>query len=251
LYSSLYSSDLILSDLDTILRKKPFNEGTPFRYSSAFSNASVALSLKEKSRLIYNLMDRKQDNTLDLVREGAVGSRYSITNLENGLTRSYHYKYFETHDNINTVGIFNTNQNVINYDRLFSFNGTYIDQFDSRIIHQLTTPTYVDANNYYQDGDLGKTKKRMDRNGITKFMTKNRLEINVPGMVFLLGDINTAVGNQISVEVLKNNPAADDSKSLIDVKKSGDYVMTRKKHLFSRKGHIVSLLGVKITNLRP
>ena len=90
------------------------------------------------------------------------------------------------------------------------------------------------------------------KNYFLQLMQKNIYNIFVPGLVFLL-NAKMTVGTQIAIEVFKNSPEPRPGLGkdmLIDEKRSGNYVILAKRHIFDivEETHNVSLEVSRISN---
>ena len=82
-------------------------------------------------------------------------------------------------------------------------------------------------------------------------LMKNNMELLLPGLKFLTGDVRTSVGNQISIMIIKND-LSDDVYDKVDNKRSGDFIINTKRHIFNvvEQSHTVSLSCSRISNRR-
>jgi hypothetical protein len=247
LYSSLISSSLILNDLDTILQSDPFNRNAPFIYSQAFTNIAESTKVIDRARAVLSVKREREDEVLRLIRRGVVGSNYSLTRVGEDRTDRFHFNIKNVYDKLNNTGILNPVQNRINYDRKFSINDKLVTEYNSKYIHQLSLPVFVNENNYYDDLDVGMLKTRFNSHAIKNILTKNVINIVTPGLLFLASDVNSSVGTQFSFTSLTTSPNPTRSATtMIDQKVSGDYIMFTKRHLFKQESHKVSLLGARL-----
>lgn len=256
LYSTMFSDDLVLADLETIMEREAWNRGNPFIYSAAFSNAVAREDIATQSRIIYNYTVQSFDDTLKNIQEGAVGASVAVTDLSLSRTMQGHFSGLNTLDRLIQEDTISAPQDVLPIDEQFTYENLLLSDYDSKMFHFVVGATYDQHLNYYEEDTLevSKYKNRVASQAIKKLLMKNPVEIVVPGMEFLHRNMLSTVGNNIEISIMKNIPPDQSTQSFpLDSRRTGDYVIFTKCHMFSvtSKSHRVSMGLAKLTNLRP
>lgn len=256
LYSTMFSDDLVLADLETIMEREAWNRGKPFIYSAAFSNAVAREDIATQSRIIYNYTVQSFDDTLKNIQEGAVGASIAVTDLSLSRTTQGHFSGVNTLNRLVEENTISAPQDVLPIDEEFTYENLLLSDYDSKMFHFVVGATYDQHLNYYEEDTLevSKYKNRVASQAIKKLLMKNPVEIIVPGMEFLRRNMLSTVGNTIEVSIMKNVPPDQGTQNFpLDSRRTGDYVIFTKCHMFSvtSKSHRVSMGLAKLTNLRP
>lgn len=249
LFSTFQSDDYYLVNLDSILKDEPANKGLPFIYSSAYVN-KPELSIANKSRNIQSLRMPYQDDTLNFAKMGYFGSDYSITKLDANKSENYHHSIVDVYNKLGSEDILDTTQTKAIVDDNFNLNDRRLQSYNSKFFHQLSFSTFEDKKNYYEEQDFSVTKNRLFSKTLLNLMHKSSIEINVPGLLFLLEKV-LGVGVNIDVSILSNDVNKENGSPLEDKKYSGTYMIFNKRHLFSFRGgvplHTVALKLCRLT----
>jgi hypothetical protein len=259
LYSSLYTNDMILADLDTILGRTPFNRAEPFQYDQSVANDKEN-SVLLQARSIYQLESDNQEDTLLLSELGALGSDFTTTNMTDGNEIAYDHDVNKVYRQLLNASVLPPDQDNVLLDNIFVADPSGTDQrklsqFSSRKFSQIgggkTFPYQQDISNWTFETDPNAYKLKMFKYAIEQLLLKNTVNIIVPGLKFLTRDVTTSVGSQISLVVYKNE-IVDETTNPVDNKKSGDYIMLAKKHVFNITdvSHTVQITCARIANRR-
>ena len=250
LFSSFTSDKLYLIDLETILKAPSLNPNYPYIYSTAWTNKQVS-SVLNQGRAIETLKFNYQDDTLNFAKKGYFGSDYSITALDNNNTKTYHHNILDVYEKLNAEDILEASQTKEIVDRSFVLNNDLLQNYNGRNFHQLSFSTYEDTKNYYEEQDFSVTKNRLTNKALLNLLHKETIEINLPGLTFLINDKDVGAGKNISVNILNDNINQQSGEIIIDKKHSGAYMIYNKRHLFSKRGnaprHVVSLKLCRLT----
>ena len=265
--SSMYSDNLLLTDLQTIISSEPFNVDRPFTYSQASANQSPNDNdIESQALTIYSYEHNGADDTLSMALSGAMGSRYKNLDTSTGAV-------YDTH--INTVGRFDT---LIENDIIKrGYRSTSIDlefiadpqgidlktitEYDTKHIVEVSSapyPTIYDAssnivikgvNGFNQEDYQSFNELRTVRDNFFGHLLKNVYTIHIPGIMFTYYNINLSVGNLIEVEVYKNDVEAK-TTDVVDSRRSGNYVMLARRHIFDFQAdrHNVSIDIARVSN---
>jgi hypothetical protein len=142
------------------------------------------------------------------------------------------------------------------YDAEATFAGKNVGQYSAATITNIvTTGTHSSSpageedltrsyNEYvYKDFHNLKIKAKAFRN----YLHKASLIIEVPGKNFILKDHNMSISNKIDVRFVKN--VGHNNNLMLDIKKSGSYLIYAAKHSFSPGGDGAFTTALEITKL--
>lgn len=259
LYSTMYSDDLFLTDLDTINSSDPITND-PFVYSQSVANEPDNDLMKQALSIIYVKADNREDTML-LAELGAISSLYNITDMSDG-------EFLQTPFNINELmgqlegqGIISSNQNIPLVDNTFIPDQTGNDnrtiaEYYSKRFHQVaggkTYPYEPQINNWTAENDPFSYKLRLNAYVQKQLLFKNTLDVMLPGILFMSAQSTMSVGRTIDLitfksEIDTSNVAQRDNKL------SGRFIIMSKRHIFNcaEFRHTVSLSCSRITDERP
>lgn len=253
-YSTFVNDNLFLADLETILLRTPFNENRPFIFSQSQTNARTGNDFLKQSYSIYNVDQPNVDDTLLLAELGGISSIYTNINTTTGEVRSTRSVIFDAINRLKYIGVIPEND-VIPIDQVFipdpsGDNERKLVDYVSRHFHEVSASTYP-----YNSGTTNWTEEtqqeyflRVQKYALQQLLLKNTQRITVPGFWFLKNDPRTTVGNLININVFKNNPEAETGDT-IDPKRSGNFMMTAKRHTFniSEYKHLCTIECVRLT----
>ena len=253
LFSSLGYKERILTDLESILERDPFNKGKPFIYSvgsTPLAGIQGDLTPEQKALIVSDYSSGRLERTLDMAKLGAIGSNYSHLDVNTGELMNAQINMKEEYEKLATLGILPADQNVIPIDTRFR-ESTDPDGLRTDPLEEYTSRKYFTFSmNAFAEASLegfygGETTKRLSiiKNNFIKYMFRNPHTITVPGLLFSLNNINVSVGHQIELQILNSDP---ESFKLDDEKRSGNYIMTSKQHIIDipRSRHnVVASIG--------
>lgn len=265
LYSSIYSNELILTDLETIIGAPAFNDRKPFTYSQAQANMASG-DLESKALSIINYSGRNLENTLALARSGGIGSRAMFIDATTGNISDNHINMFERLKVLVDNDLISPDHKVISIDNEFIADPSGIDtstigDFNTVNFNTVTTSPYpelVDGQGrtvlnsvlgFNEDDRIGFSSLRLIKEHFISNLVKNVYNIYVPGLAFSYNNRRTSVGNNIQIEIMKNNVEANEIE-LADSKRSGNFLMLSKAHIFNIQSdtHNVAIDISRITN---
>lgn len=239
LFSSMYSNDFILRDLESIISQPPINQGKPFTFTQSINATNT--SAKTQALSIHNFEAANIDDTLLLAQRGAVGSRLSTINVSTGEYNSTHVDMHGYMEVLVNNGIIPPEYSslFINNDFIPDPSGTTqqpISSFDSRSVTSIMGNRiypYDDLEGYTEETFILLRQNQYIRNNILHHLTKNVYRIYVPGLAFLTKDPRLTVGSQLEVRVFKNknfDPGISNT-DFIDERRSGNFVILAKRHI--------------------
>lgn len=259
-YSTLNSNQLTLTDMESILKKIPFNVRTPFVFSQGEINNNI--SIDKQAFVLYNFEGNNSDNTLLLAQNGGAGIKF--TNI-NATTGSVYNSRVDMYTEFQSIA----QQDILppEYNQDFFFNRTFIpdpsgENQDKLTDYNSVVRSNISISNVYPYDSLhgfneeendGDHKLKVIRDGFIEHLMKTRYRITVPGLVFLTTGIANTVGSQISITVFRNlieEPNSTTATQLVDEKKSGTYLILTKRHIFDVPGelHKVSMEISRLSN---
>lgn len=254
LYSTLASNDLVFTDLESILQTNPWNLNVPFVFSQSVNN-NQDNSINVTSRSIYTINADNQEDTLFLAQKGAIGSVYNVTDINTGDNQSSLFDITNLYQKFTSEGILSSSQADPLFDDQFipdpsGNNPGTINSYSSRVITQVSgeTSPYSNINNYTAEKNIESYSLRLNSHALLETMQKNVFDLLVPGSLFLNNNVANSVGSQIQVEVFNNS--IDDINNNLDPKKSGNFIIMSKRHIFNATDfkHTVSLSCTRISN---
>ena len=250
LFSTFQSDKLYLVDLEIILKDPSINPDQPYIYSSAFNNKNI-LSVVNKARVIESIKINYQGDTLNYAKGGYFGSNYSNTELDTNISKNYHHSIVDVYNKFNSEDIIEGAQTKPIVDDLLNLNDRKLQNYDSKFFHQLSFSTFEGVNNYYQDNEFSVTKNRLTSKALLNLLQKESLEVNLPGLTFLVNNSIVGVGTNISISLLTSSVEKETGEAIVDKKLSGAYMIFKKRHLFNKRGntprHLVSLKLCRLT----
>ena len=93
-------------------------------------------------------------------------------------------------------------------------------------------------------------KLKIVSEALRTILTRNAIEVALPGRNFLFGQYSNTIGNQISLRFLDTaTTKATPSNEEFDRKKSGDYLMYAVKHQFKKERYDVIASCVKLADI--
>lgn len=240
-YASMHDNNLRLGNLDSMLSQQAFNSKLPYTYNPANVAEAENQTELEKTFTIKELKTSKMANTLKLIQEGAVSSRYSNTNLNTGQIFSQHHTIRKTLDNLKNQNIIGGKQNV--FDDEFKMGEVDGDTYESKLFHTITSSgTYGRYKSYHDEFDATKFKKKIENAAILNHLYKNMMNVIVEGAGFIIS--KAGVGDIVNIKVVNDNIESSQTTSeddLIDKTKSGEFIIYDTRHTFRGTQHVVSM----------
>jgi len=259
LYSTMYSNDLVLADLDTILRSSPLNNA-PFTYSQSTANNEnndpVLLSTS-----IYDIKMVNQEDTMMLSELGVINSYFEAFDISTGKVNNSEFSLNQLYDKLFSTGIIDpqlTNK-LIDYNFIPDQTkvderglGDYQSKRFSLAVGANTYPYESQVNNWTSETDTLSYILRLNSYALKNLLLKNQMQIMVPGLNFTHGDKMTSVGRNIDLLCYKTNVSTNIDRMQRDHRKSGKFIITSKRHIFNATDfkHNVSITCSRISNER-
>ena len=257
LYSSLYSDNLFMSDLDSLLKEPVFNNKLPLRYTSATASASET---EENLRPYYEIISFKQTNSEDtqsLYENGAIGSYYASIDAGTGTVSGSHISVRDLIDEFYTNELISPDTVQTIFDPSLEIDGRLSDEYNSLHIHQVVSSgTYNQFKSYHDETSLLdasnsviESRLKVENKLIRMLLKRNVIDIGMNGSLFFEGKM--PVGRRIRVLFLNSNVEGDlkDPTKQIDRRKSGDYLVLAINHRLVQEKHTAILRMSKLGEL--
>lgn len=256
LCADLYSQFLYFESLDNLLQEEPINIKLPLRFTDASASADDEMEGLKIYYQIKNFQEVDADDMLSLYEEGAIGSGYTNIDAGTGQAFSSHVTIREVLEDFYTVGVMPRSSHQTVFDPSLSIDGRPSDEYDALNIHQVTSSkTYGQFKSYHDEQpvieglNISESRLKIKNKIIRQVLRKNVIDIEMNGALFLEKRISP--GRRMRVLFLNSNTKADskDLSKSIDVKKSGDYLLTNTFHRMSSDNHRISARLIKLGDL--
>lgn len=256
-YGNLYTEQIWMADLETLMNLPPINEKVPYYYSSAIASGGDNPILPREYYEIKTYSEKNMENSLQLYEEGAIGSYFETLDAGTGKTKGGHVSVREIVQEMYTKGLISSKQAV--FDPTLEIDGKLSDEYNSLHIHQVTSKgTYNQFLSYHDEYTLldknnnqFESKLKVKGKIIRQLMKRNVIDIEMEGDPFLKSRI--AVGIKLRLLFLNSDIQDDtpDIRQLLDTRKSGDYLILAIKHQMTTNdaGHNVSLRLTKLSDI--
>lgn len=252
-YSCLNESNLIIKSLEDMALETSWNEGSPFRFSSAFTNSTINLPEEAATFVVEEFSANNKEDTLSLIQAASVGSSYEMVDATTGRVEKFHFSVAEAFARLKNANIISADMNPV-YVNDYKYLEQDIANLPSNNIRRiLMTNTHnFEYKNLYQEEDPALFKLDSIAHAIRNMLFKSSITLRVPGIHFLTGR-NKSIGRCIDFYYLNNNVNAldkglADPNQLEDKKRSGKYIIYSAKHTFFNTKHTVDLSAVKLGN---
>lgn len=230
-FSTLSSKNLILADLETIMLRPAFNKDIrPYTYSRAGLDKNA--TIEEIAFNIGRIQTDHTNDTLTMAKKGALGSY--VETLDS-LTGQPDDSRIDMREEFRRV-IFDNPEIFQDFDipidRFFRVDDQPIDlitDYNSKIFSLIANSPYKDNFNGLASDNLS-ILKILIKNNFIRHLGNNSFNIFVPGIAFGIDKLDRSVGSQINIRIQKDG--AGDGPNPYDERRSGDYVMMSKRHMF-------------------
>lgn len=249
LYPSLADSNLRFFSLHDMLDRPALNSDTrPYRYSQVLAQ-NDELAPAASAYNITAMEYKKNENLNQLVRNGDVGAVYQYHDPISNLTASYNHSIKAIYNKLYSASSIIAQAPL--YDHTTTVNGRPLHDYLSKNVSKVTTSrTFEGINNYHEDNSAAFHRDKSVAKALKNFLMKSTIDITVPGGNFLTSKANVTIGNQITIEALKNYIPDGKNNDLVDKKKSGNYLIYAARHVFTQgQRYEVSLTCGKLGNL--
>lgn len=258
LYGDLYTNNLYLSDLDSLLSdQNVVNEKIPMRYSTSTSSVSSEDESLRKYYEILSYREMESEDTLRLYENGAIGSSYTNLDAGTGLPVDAHVSVRDIVDEFYTNGLISVQTAQAIYDPTLVIDGKLSDEYNSLYVHQITSSnTYNQFQSIHdetvvldQNNNITESKLKVKNKIIRHILKRNVIDVGMNGAFFFEGKV--PVGSKMRVIFLNPdvNKNKRDIKDQVDKRKSGDYLLLATNHKLTQERHSVVLRLTKLGEL--
>tara|TARA_B100000683_G_scaffold216816_1_gene212591 strand:+ start:5005 stop:6342 length:1338 start_codon:yes stop_codon:yes gene_type:complete len=218
MFKTAMTNEYILTDLESLISSPVINENNPFsdNQSGGSSNSDA------REFVIYSRTIPPQDDLQFLIREGVIGS----TN-----------KYYDVAEGDFDVVEFNVNNDLIvdlvemnkrqkrpTIDGELGYGDQPISNYSSKTNSHLSSAHAFNFTNSYDEANgVGGNRNKIKSFASKHLLNKNPFTMVVDGVNFIHGNQHFGVGNNIKV---LTKAKTDDPEPRIDIKNSGDYLIT-------------------------
>ena len=248
LYSTLVGEKLKFADLGSLLTQNSINKDIPYRF---YQGAANSPDRDTQRRTILDYQQADTEDLFTLIRKGLVGGHYSYINTVNNTRSEFHFDV--TKDLLQPLiqkGVVPKAQGNVMYSPDYVLNEKSLNELDANFTTQIGGSSSFDDIFSYSESDLvSDYKLNIISRAMHHFLQKAPMQVDVHGLDFIDGDVNTSTGNIVSLEFLKSIPE-DKEIDKLDAKRSGDYLITATQYMFKRERCSVRLSCAKLGNRR-
>lgn len=265
LYSTMNSNFNILTDLESIISRGAFNRNQPFTYAPNTAGKAYD-QLINKSLLVEAYQENMMANSIAVASLGGSGSRLEVIDASTADLTIDGETFVDIKKEMDLLDeeVLGKNQKLVIIDYLTRILDTeqgnkplneYVSAVRS-IINSSTTDKSVNirrsewVNGFNEVTDPGENKLQAIKAAILYHLNSNSVKIKVPGLLFSTNSLKTSVGNLIDFKIVNTNT---DSTNQINEKKSGKFLILRKRHAIDLIDnlHTVSIEMTKVSDLDP
>ena len=255
-FSSLTQNKLFFNDLGSMLQEPVINPDLSYKLSS--SSVGAGDENVKRRTIRQHKFSKNAEDLLTHIRKGLVGARYDYIDTINDKQKGFQFDVKkDVFDPLVSAQVLQANQSNFAFSEKYQVDGRSFNKTASKTITQVRgSGAYreVDTDDYtlsYAEANKGSDYKlEVISRAIDNYTKTGALTMVVDGLDFIDGDKHSTIGNNLRVEFLTTDPDVDRGKSRLDPKKSGDYLVYSSRHMFTKEGHNVSLMLIKIGNYR-
>jgi|TARA_R110002074_G_scaffold19797_2_gene62757 hypothetical protein len=260
-FASMGDDRIRFVSLEAMLKMSPINEQhMPYTYSYQLLSEAQTVPNGVKSFIISDFMNTGSDNQLIYTASALGTSVHSFIDTYSGEISVVNFDPGRMFDHLHDQNILKA-RDVPVYDGKLKFGARNIAEINGETKTNISTSkTFSNTKrgiddkkrSYNEVGDLSHHALKIEAEAARAFLTKNGLEIKVPGRNFLSKDNNLTIGNKISVEFKKNiiqpiQEGINNQGDLLDLRRSGEYIIYGAEHTFSvDDGYSVGLKLVRL-----
>jgi hypothetical protein len=230
-YSSFFESDILLSDLEGLLKREIFNKKFPLLYGQSIAALESRLQIARPYMEVEKFREVDTENSLELYEQGAIGSLYSMTDFGTGISNERH-----------------VSQSV--FDPLLKIGDKLTDEYNSKYIFQITSgKTYNQFASLSEESDLTFSKLKAKNRILRLLLKKNTIDYYMEGTGYF--EKKLGIGDRARIVFSSPNVSATTTTQddQIDFKKSGDYLIFATHHILTEESHKVSIRATKLEDL--
>jgi len=239
-YACLADENLRFYDLFNLIRRPSVNYQTPFLYSGNITqNANINTDV---TRLASELTMSENDNTLEMILAGNLGSTYEFVDPTHGLEYTFNFDLDEVFKNI----LGPTSHPVA--DTRAYFGDRPLSKYQSKRIN-LMAPSllYYDQKNPYEEYNTAAHTSKAVQKVVRGLLGQEAITITVPGVHTMPqgNNGNKTIGRVITFVSLGDMQQHDQP---LDRRRSGDYLVYAACHSFTNDAYNCKMDLVKLSN---
>jgi len=247
LMSPFVGEKLKFLDLGSMLTQNSLNKDLPYRY---YQGASQSPSKDVQRRTILEYQQNDTEDLFTLIQKGLVGAKYSYINTVKNTQSEFHFDV--TQDLLQPLvqkGVVPGSQPNVMYSPDYVLEEKSFNDLDSRVIAQIGGSSAFDNLFSYSESDLlSDYKLNIISRAMHHFLQKAPVQVDLNGVDFIDGDVNSGAGNIINLEFLKSDP--EEKVDVFDTKMTGQYLILATQYMFKREACKVRLQCAKLGNRR-
>jgi len=260
-FASMGDDRIRFVSLEAMLKMNPINElHMPYTYSFQLLSEAQTVPNGVKSYIISDFTNTGSDNQLIYTASGLGTSTHSFIDTYSGEISTVNFDPVRMFDHLHDQNILSTRDLPV-YDGKLRFGSRNIAEINGETRTNISTSkTFSNTKrgvddkkrSYNEVGDTSHHALKVESSAARAFLTKSGLMIKVPGRNFLAKNSNLTIGNKISVEFKKNivqspQEGVNHAGDLLDLKRSGEYIIYGAEHTFSvDDGYSVGLNLVRL-----
>ena len=217
-FKTAMTDEYVFTDLETLLSSPVINENNPFSDNqSAGSSDGTA-----KEFIIHQRTIPAQDDLHNLIRSGVIGSTNKYYDVAEG---DFDVVEFNVNNDLMVDLVeMNKRQKRPSIDGELGYDGRPISRYSAKTNSYLSSAhAFNFANSYDEATGVGGNRNKIKSFASKHLLNKNPFTMVVDGENFANGSENLGVGNNIKV---LTKGKTDDPEPRIDIKNSGDYLIT-------------------------
>lgn len=251
IYSSLGFPNLILNDLGSMLNENVINPDKAYGFWQSMGN--TPRDFVNKYFTIHDYKHENVDDILSMLQQGVVSSRYMFHDVTTARSANIEFDATDLYNMLLENSYLPLDQNNPNFGLGIDINGTDIENLQNSVYSIISSGRVYGSeyNSIDEEALVGGYFNRLLAKSAHAFANKTPITLRVNGSVYLAGDTNTTLGNKIDVRFFSSQMGTPDDKPILDLKKSGDYLIFGAKHSFraaETKKHYVNMRCVKLSS---
>lgn len=236
LYASIHDNNIRLGDLDRMLSQEAFNSKVPYLYSQASTQSTSSINPALASTSVLALDFGSPVDTLTQIEEGVFGSFYTSTDVSTGVSYRTRITLKNIFSDMQANEIIDPKSKQDLYDDQHKIEERTLDDFDSIYWHQINASNlFPDYKGYHDDNSNASFGLKVKSNILRQTLLSNTISMVVPGIAFLMA--KATVGDIVSLNVLSPEQKND---KIYDERWSGNYVISKTKHVFRETTHNIT-----------
>lgn len=251
LFSTFVNDRIHFQSLENMLSQQPVDGLREYVYSQAFSQMADASFIDSKF-VIQRYVANNTSNLSAMIDKGLIGASHLFHNSTTNETTNVDFNIKDNLERTQTLLEVDAGQNEAIYRGEYLHRGQNLHQIKSRVLANVSPSyTFDDYNSYGEARTVGEYNLISYANSLRHLLTRDPIDISVPGANFIDGRYENTIGNKIALKFLTsdvsvNQPSEED---FYDKVRSGNYLIYAARHIFKKERYDVTLSCVKLSNL--